>query len=195
MSVAFTIGTLEDARVVGLDGPTLAVAIARAMYDRAEVAYIANAADGPDGVIACSIAAAAEAPMLLTDADALPAATADELARLGVRSVVIVAGTAHVSGNVARALDDRGLAVSRLERDDAAYVEVAERLRSDRLLGSDRFARSVALAVASMPATTPVFVSAEQFGVVLHAPDAVPVPAGRVIDALAPSIVAVFEGK
>ena len=44
-----------------------------------------------------------------------------------------------------------------------------------------------------MPESSPVFVAVGEGAVVLRAPSFVPVPAGRVIDVLAPSVVAVME--
>jgi hypothetical protein len=187
-SVTVTIGVLGDERVHGLDGCALAVVVAAAMYDHAELAFLANVRADGAGVLACAAAVAADAPLLLTDADALPHVTAAELHRLGVRRVAIVGGADLVSPAVEGAVADLGIHVERTPVPDADAAGLVA-----RLVGSGRLATSVALALSSLPASTAVFVASGSSGVVLRAPDAVPVPAGRVIDALGPSLVAVLD--
>jgi len=193
MTEPLTIGVLEDERVTGLDGPTLAAAISLAMHDRSPVAYLANVTAIEAGIRACAAAAAADAPLLLTGPTSLPDATCRELERLGAESVVIVGDHDVVDAEIEDELTARGFDVSRLADDDAAVTRVTDRFVANRLRGRDRIARSIALAIATLPPATPVYVADDNAAVVVHAPDRVPIPAGRVIDALSPSIVAVME--
>jgi hypothetical protein len=191
----FTIGVLEDDRIVGLDGPSLAAALSAVMHPGADVAYLTAAEDVASGTVACAIALAEDAPLLLTERETLSAVAANELGRLGVRSVVIVGAHDQISAEVERQVAALGTPVDRITEDDERYTSVAARLDSGHLLGSDRFARSVALTLASFPPATLVFVTTPDLGLVLSSPDRIPVPAARAIESFSPAVVAVFDGE
>lgn len=94
-------------RRAGRDRVGTAVEVARAGWQRSEVALLATAYAFPDALAAGSLAAKLEAPLLLTAPDALPEVVADELRRLQVAEVVILGGGAAVSARVAEQV--RGL--------------------------------------------------------------------------------------
>lgn len=115
-------------RLGGTDRIATAVAASRRHWDSAPDALLATAWRFPDALAAGPYAAALDAPLLLSDADAVPDAVADELRRLDVQRVWLAGGTAVIS----QAVEDQ------LRRDG---YEV------HRLAGADRFgtARQIAL--------------------------------------------------
>ena len=107
-----------------------AAAIARSLFPAgAEVAVLASGADvSPDALVAGPLAHRLGGPLLLTERDALPQATAAELSRLGASRVVVIGGTASVGDPVIAALEGTGLTVERIAGgsrfDTAARVAV-----------------------------------------------------------------------
>ena len=88
-------------RLAGADRYETAAAISAANFDPGvSVAYIATGANFPDALAGGPVAALNGAPVLLVQADAIPAATATELTRLGPTNIVILGGPAVVSDGV-----------------------------------------------------------------------------------------------
>ena len=113
-------------RLAGTDRFETAAAVADAAYPSgADVAIIANARNYPDALAGAALAGLKSAPLLLTDADALPDVTAEELDALGVSSVYILGGTVAVS----QAVEDT----------------LAESYTVTRLAGTDRYATAQAI--------------------------------------------------
>jgi putative cell wall-binding protein len=121
-------------RIAGADRYATAAAISRASFPTTAATVVIVAGDGatlgPDGPVAATLAARLRGPVLLTDADALPAATAAELARLRATAAVIVGGTGAVAPAVATRLAALGLAVTRLAGESRyeTAARVAERV-------------------------------------------------------------------
>jgi len=61
------------------------------------VAYVGNGVSFPDGLAGSAAGAALGGPVLLSEAATLPAATADELARLRPARIVVLGGTGVIS--------------------------------------------------------------------------------------------------
>ncbi|MEO8509643.1 MAG: cell wall-binding repeat-containing protein [Chloroflexota bacterium] len=74
--------------------------IAARSAERGGIAVVANGRSFSDGVTGAAAAAYLEAPLLLTDSFALPAAVGDELERLRPDRVIIIGGTGSVSDQV-----------------------------------------------------------------------------------------------
>ncbi|WP_430647133.1 cell wall-binding repeat-containing protein [Agromyces sp. GXS1127] len=70
----------------------------------AEVAYLVDPADAPTSFAAAALAAAQGAPLLAVGSDAVPAATAAELDRLGAQRLVVIGATEVVADSVLEAL-------------------------------------------------------------------------------------------
>jgi len=88
-------------RISGPDRYATAAALsASAFPPGADSAFIATGALFPDALSAAPAAAQRSAPVLLVAPDRVPAATASELQRLGVDTIVIVGGPAAVSTSV-----------------------------------------------------------------------------------------------
>ncbi|QKJ19514.1 cell wall-binding repeat-containing protein [Microbacterium hominis] len=101
-------------------------------------AYIAAGLDFPDALSGSAAARARSAPVLLTLAASLPAATAGELTRLRPGRIIVLGGEGVISAGVMNAL--------------AAYTAGAV----TRIAGADRYATSAAVSAATFAAGAPV---------------------------------------
>lgn len=102
-------------------------------------AYVATGRNFPDALAAGPIAARAGGPVLLTDGNSLPAATANELARLRPQTIFVLGGPGAVSDAVLDSL--RGFATSGTVT---------------RLWGADRYETAAAASAATFTAGVPV---------------------------------------
>lgn len=116
-----------------VEGPdryaTAAAASARFFRPGVDVAYVASGEAFPDALAASPAAAHREAPLLLTAHDTLPAATRDELRRLGPDRIVLVGGEVAVSADVARELQPYAGRVDRIAGADR--YDTAARIARD----------------------------------------------------------------
>ena len=102
-------------RLFGDDRFHTAVAISTDQYPQgADTVYLARGDAFPDALAVGPVAAAADAPLLLSDPEALPAVTADELVRLDPDEVVLLGGEAALSQEVAEAIEDQVGCTSRV---------------------------------------------------------------------------------
>ena len=130
-------------RIAGLDRYLTAAALSAASYpDGAPVAYVVPGFGFADAVSAAPAAARDGGPVLLTRADGLPDATAQELVRLAPSRVVIVGGTAVVGDTVRASI--------------AALLPGAA---ITRLAGADRYATSAAVAATFETGVPVVYVA------------------------------------
>ncbi len=103
-SVVYVAEPARIGAISGADRYDSAVAVSRTAYpDGAARAVVASGLNWPDALAGAGLAGT-DAPLLLTDTDSLPAATANELRRLKVTSVDILGGESAVSVNVQRAI-------------------------------------------------------------------------------------------
>lgn len=121
--------TLQMQRVAGRDRYGTAAELAAYYPVGGPVAYVASGAGFPDALSGSALAGRDRAPVLLTQPDALPAATAAALDRLSPSRIVVLGGGGAVSDAVLTAL-----------RTYAGAGGVT------RLSGSDRYATSAAVA-------------------------------------------------
>ncbi len=108
-----------------------ATAAVLASESETQTAWVATGTGWPDALAAGPAAAAAQAPLLLTARDRLPAATRDHLARMAPERIVAVGGTAAISESVHQQLGEFAAEVT-------------------RVAGADRFATAAAVAEASV---------------------------------------------
>jgi putative cell wall-binding protein len=123
--------TLEYQRVAGADRYETAANLATAIYNPGMgAAFVATGRDFADAMAAGAAAGFLESPLLLTEPDVLPPATAVALTQLQPENIIIVGGTAAVSDAVAAQLQD-------LLPDTGKVV---------RRAGADRYATAIDLA-------------------------------------------------
>ena len=122
---AFTAGPVE--RLSGADRYATAVAVSRASFaPGVGAAFVATGASFPDALAAGPAAIRARGPVLLTHAGSLPAATRDELVRLGPGTIYVLGGTTAVSEAVRAAIGQAtGRPVVRIAGADRAATAVA----------------------------------------------------------------------
>jgi spore germination protein YaaH/putative cell wall-binding protein len=153
-------------RLAGSDRYATAAMISAATYlPGVPEVFVASGATYADSLAAGAAAAARGAPLLLTAATSLPAATAAELARLKPARVYIVGGTAVISDGVADAI--------------GGYTRPTPAVMT-RLSGADRYATAAAVSAAFHGPSAPVVLVAtgENF------PDGLSAgPAAGVVDA------------
>jgi len=97
---------VEVGRLAGVDRYATAVAVSASFAAPGGTAFVASGADFPDALTAVPAAAAADAPMLLTSPDGVPASVAEELTRLRPTRVTVVGGEATVPAAVAGRLEE-----------------------------------------------------------------------------------------
>lgn len=181
--------------VSGADPIALAAAVSRTVRpEGVDLAYVATVTNFPDAATGGAVGGSGAAPVLLTRRDDLPAATADELVRLGVSRVVIVGGVDVISTSVATAIADLGIS------------EV------ERLGGPDRYQTAAAVARHRDPegVDTVVIVNGVRHGdaviagplaaaadapVLLSGPRSLPAATLDVLDALDPRRILVVGGS
>jgi putative cell wall-binding protein len=127
---AYTDGTVT--RIGGADRYATAAKISKATFPTGvEVAYVATGANFPDALAGAAAAAKTGGPVLLVEADTIPAPIAAELTRLAPGRIVVLGSTAVVSASVMAALD--------------AYTDGSV----TRLGGADRYATAAAISKAT----------------------------------------------
>jgi putative cell wall-binding protein len=112
-------------RISGADRMATAAAVSATFWPSAETALLATAGNYPDALAAGTLAAATDAPLLLTASDALSPAAAAELERLGVRRVQVLGGEGAVGPAVQQALTAAGYAVERIAGADRYHTAAA----------------------------------------------------------------------
>lgn len=107
-------------RLSGPDRYATAAAVSRASVEAGvAVVYVATGADFPDALAVAPVAGRARAPVLLVTPHAVPAATSEEIERLGPQRIVLLGGSAAVSAGVEAQLR-RHAPVTRLAGADRA---------------------------------------------------------------------------
>lgn len=137
----FAIGVMDTERLAGVTSIDTAVAISEATFpDGANTVFVATRGGFADVLGAGPAAAAAGAPILLTNPNALAAATSAEIERLGAERIVVVGGTDAIS--------------------DAVAAELAMVGTVERVAGTDRYETAVALSEATFePGVDVVYVA------------------------------------
>jgi putative cell wall-binding protein len=102
-------------RLAGRDRYATAAAVVREFAPGAPVAYVASGLAFPDALAGAAAAGAQASPVLLTTPRSVPAATAQALAYLKPKKIVVLGGTASISDAVLKALrSSTGVAVTRI---------------------------------------------------------------------------------
>jgi putative cell wall-binding protein len=155
-------------RAAGNDRVTTAVDVSSQNWEEASNALLANRSRFTDALSAGALANRLDAPLLLTSADELPDAVADELSRLGVDTVYVLGGADAVSPEVESALADRGYSIERIQ--GANRYETA---RNAALASGPSGTDEVALALGEHP-ERPAWPDAVSAGALAAIENAVP---------------------
>jgi putative cell wall-binding protein len=158
------------ARSFGSERIGTAVAASRDHRTTAEHVLLASAASFPDALSAGALAAALEAPLLLTHPSHLPDMVADELARLQAGVVWVLGGPLAVADSVVADLAARGLEVRRLGG--------ASRYGTARLLALEAGpsdTREVVVALGNHPDGDRAWPDAVAAGALSASPDRLPI--------------------
>jgi putative cell wall-binding protein len=104
-------------KLVTLIGDTryaTAAKVSQTGWETAESVLLVNGFAIVDGLTATPLAAAKNAPILLTTADSIPQVTLDELARLKTKEITLIGGEAVISPKVESMLKAKGYKVTRI---------------------------------------------------------------------------------
>lgn len=139
---AYEFGGVTDGRLEGADRYETGVAVSQDHFASADTAVLATGRIFADGLAAAGLAGAYDAPILLTQPRALPAAVAAELLRLGVGHVVVCGDRRAVSDTV------------------VAQVEALGDIEVQRIGGSDRYQTAALIAdeIVSVTGVDPALV-------------------------------------
>lgn len=100
--------------LIGSTRYSTAVEVSKEGWSSASTAILVNGSAIADGLTATPLAAAYDAPILLTKNNEIPAETMAEMVRLGVNRVILIGGTSVISDGVSSSLRANGYAVSRI---------------------------------------------------------------------------------
>ncbi|GGK71818.1 cell wall-binding repeat-containing protein [Ornithinimicrobium pekingense] len=131
---------VRPVRLAGGDRYATAAAVAGQFPSGVDVAYVTGGADFPDALSGSALAAAQDAPVLLTRQGSLPTSTRDALARLKPRRIVVLGGTGAVG---------------------AAVVDELKALAPtvQRISGANRYATAVAVSAQVAPGVPVVYLA------------------------------------
>lgn len=129
-ALASTGGAATSVRLSGRDRVATAAAVAEDAWAVSDVVVIARSDDPADALAGTPLAAALDAPLVVTPPDHLSHDLAPALERLRVRRAVLLGGEAALSVRVATDLERLGIGVERVYGRDryATAAEVARRL-------------------------------------------------------------------
>ena len=91
---------VDKNRIAGSDRMATAIEVSKKYYKTADTVIIARSDMYPDSLTASPLAKALKAPILLTQKDELDDRVMDEIARLGVKNVIIVGGESSINSAV-----------------------------------------------------------------------------------------------
>lgn len=91
---------VDKNRIAGSDRIATAIEVSKKYYKTADTVIIARSDMYPDSLTASPLAKALKAPILLTQKDELDDRVMDEIARLGVKNVIIVGGESSINSVV-----------------------------------------------------------------------------------------------
>lgn len=146
-------------RIAGSDRINTAILISREGWASSSFVVLANGFSYPDALAGVPLAAAVEAPILLTSGKQLEPAVLAEIKRLGAGTVYILGGTAAIGSAVENALNSNGFSVRRLSGSNryetAVKIALELELRSDRkftnffLVSSQSFADALSISAVA----------------------------------------------
>ena len=147
LAEAATTQSASAHRIAGASRTATAAELSRTAWPSGAATVVLARADAyADALAGSPLAAAMDAPVLLTSSDGLSADVATEVARLGADHAVLLGGEGAVGPAVAAALVDRGLSVERIGG-ASRYETAAAIARRVRELAVDPLTPTVAYVV------------------------------------------------
>ncbi|BCB05777.1 cell wall-binding repeat-containing protein [Bacillus sp. KH172YL63] len=111
-------------RLSGKDRFETSVEISKEGWGSSETVVIASGEDFPDALASAPLAGKYKAPILLTNHNHLPGSVEKELVRLDAERIIIIGGTSAVTDEVAEAIRDLDVKVSRIDGSDRYETSV-----------------------------------------------------------------------
>ena len=136
-----TSDTKLHSRTAGANRYETAALASVAYFSSADNVVLCNGRNFPDALSAAPLAKALNAPLLLTEADVLPPATATEIARLAPSKIWVIGGTSVVSTAVYNQLDAT-YAMERISGANRYETSAAVARRHNDILGGEQVARA-----------------------------------------------------
>ncbi len=112
-----------------------AISIANEGWDRADTVIIANGYNFADALAGVPLAAVLDAPILLSNADSLPASVLSEIRALGANKVIMLGGHSALNINVESSLSAAGLSVTRISGQSRYETSTAIAEHMKRIVG------------------------------------------------------------
>jgi len=178
-------GFAFDQRIAGTDRYTTAVEASKRlspMDGTSEDVVIVNGTATVDGLTASYLAGLYSAPILYTQTDSVPAVTAAEITRLGVKNVWIVGGEAQVSAGLEKAWKDSGKEVVRYAGANR-YATAAAVAQADENFPPEKVFIASGTSTADALAAGPI-AWAKNYPILLTQADSVPAETSAALDAL-----------
>ena len=150
--------------LIGANRYETAIKVSNEGWTKAKYAVIANGTAYVDALVAAPLAALYDAPILLSDKEALTPGAGKELQRLGVQEVFIIGGTSVVSNNVATDIADLGVKVTRIggaNRYDtslrvAKYIEREKAITNVYVVGGQAIPDAVTISPKAAEEVAPI---------------------------------------
>jgi putative cell wall-binding protein len=123
-------------RIAGQNRFETAVAVAKAAHPTgAQRVLVASGRTFPDALAGAALAGTADAPLLLTERDSVPAATSAGINELGASTIYLLGGTATISSGVESSLAAGGRTVIRIAGTDRyeTAAEIARTIAANRV--------------------------------------------------------------
>lgn len=129
---------MSDHRIYGQSRFETAVAISQIGWKSSatDSVVLANAYDFPDALAGTPFAYLKDAPILLTDKDAIDSATMNEIIRLKAKNIYILGGTGAISENVENSLKNSSYTVERIYDMDRykTAVQIGKFIKTDTVI-------------------------------------------------------------
>jgi len=188
-------GFAFDHRVAGNDRYETAVAASKLQSPvdgSNEDVVVVNGTATVDGLTASYLAGLYSAPILYTATDSVPAVTAAEITRLGVKNVWIVGGVNQVSAGLEAAWKSSGKTVVRYAGADR-YATAAAVAQADETLPPEKVFIASGTSTADALAAGPI-AWAKNYPILLTQADSVPAATSSALDALGTTTRTVLGG-
>ncbi|TDB37988.1 MAG: cell wall-binding repeat-containing protein [Actinobacteria bacterium] len=106
----------QSTRVAGRDRFDTNVGLSQEGWETSEYVVVASGRTWPDALVGTVLAAALDAPVLLSEPSGVPAVVAAEVKRLGATHAIILGGEAALSPAIETDLEAAGVAAANIER-------------------------------------------------------------------------------